>query len=98
MEQIAPFELERWFAAQTPRARIDLAGSGAPPLRLPELLALATVSDPRWPAVANRDPQADGRFFYSVRTTGATGRPAAAAAFAKRSQRARSRWDRNTSW
>lgn len=45
MEQIAPFELERWFAAQTPRARIDLAGSGAPPLRLPELLALATPEE-----------------------------------------------------
>src|SRR5688500_15043187 len=44
-----------------------------------ELLALATVSDPRWPAVANRDPQADGRFFYSVRTTGVYCRPSCAA-------------------
>ena len=44
-----------------------------------ELLALATVSDPRWPAVATRDPQADGRFFHSVRTTGVYCRPSCAA-------------------
>ena len=35
-----------------------------------EQLALATVADPRWAAVVARDPEADGRFFYSVRTTG----------------------------
>ena len=35
-----------------------------------EMLAAATVSDPRWSAVVTRDPQADGKFFYSVRTTG----------------------------
>ncbi len=44
-----------------------------------ELLALATVGDPRWAAVATRDPQADGRFFYSVRTTGVYCRPSCAA-------------------
>ncbi|MEO7008146.1 MAG: Ada metal-binding domain-containing protein, partial [Caldimonas sp.] len=34
------------------------------------MLAAATVSDPRWASVAARDPAADGRFCYSVRTTG----------------------------
>ncbi|HEU5294289.1 MAG TPA: bifunctional DNA-binding transcriptional regulator/O6-methylguanine-DNA methyltransferase Ada [Burkholderiaceae bacterium] len=40
-----------------------------------ETLAMATVSDPRWAAVVARDPQCDGRFFYSVRTTGVYCRP-----------------------
>ena len=44
-----------------------------------EQLALATVGDPRWAAVVARDPQADGRFFYSVRTTGVYCRPSCAA-------------------
>src|SRR5256886_13015869 len=35
-----------------------------------ELLAAATVSDPRWSAVVARDRNADGSFFYSVATTG----------------------------
>ncbi|VTU26221.1 Regulatory protein of adaptative response [Variovorax sp. PBL-E5] len=46
---------------------------------LNEMRALATVSDPRWAAVAARDPAADGRFFYSVRTTGVYCRPSCAA-------------------
>jgi AraC family transcriptional regulator of adaptative response/methylated-DNA-[protein]-cysteine methyltransferase len=41
--------------------------------------AAATVSDPRWAAVVARDPQADGKFFYSVRTTGVYCRPSCAA-------------------
>ncbi len=44
-----------------------------------ELLAAATASDPRWAAVAARDAAADGRFFYSVRTTGVYCRPSCAA-------------------
>ena len=44
-----------------------------------ELLAAAIVSDPRWAAVLARDPAADGRFFYSVRTTGVYCRPSCAA-------------------
>ena len=44
-----------------------------------EIRALATVSDPRWAAVAARDASADGRFFYSVRTTGVYCRPSCAA-------------------
>ena len=40
-----------------------------------EQLALATVADPRWAAVVARDPEADGRVFYSVRTTGVYCRP-----------------------
>ncbi|MBA3625918.1 MAG: methylphosphotriester-DNA--protein-cysteine methyltransferase family protein, partial [Methylibium sp.] len=48
-----------------------------------ETLAAATVSDPRWAAVAARDPQADGKFFYSVRTTGVYCRPSCPARTAK---------------
>jgi AraC family transcriptional regulator of adaptative response/methylated-DNA-[protein]-cysteine methyltransferase len=44
-----------------------------------EIRALATVSDPRWAAVVARDPAADGRFFYAVRTTGVYCRPSCAA-------------------
>jgi len=40
-----------------------------------ELLAAATLSDPRWAAVVARDPKADGTFFYSVMTTGVYCRP-----------------------
>ena len=35
--------------------------------------------DPRWIAVAARDPRADGRFVYAVRTTGVYARPSSAA-------------------
>jgi AraC family transcriptional regulator of adaptative response/methylated-DNA-[protein]-cysteine methyltransferase len=44
-----------------------------------EMLAAATVSDPRWAAVAKRDRAADGSFFYSVRTTGVYCRPSCGA-------------------
>ena len=44
-----------------------------------ELLAAATVADSRWAAVIARDPAADGRFCYSVRTTGVYCRPSCAA-------------------
>ncbi len=44
-----------------------------------ERRAAATVADPRWAAVVARDPAADGRFFYSVRTTGIYCRPSCAA-------------------
>ncbi|RKH19229.1 bifunctional DNA-binding transcriptional regulator/O6-methylguanine-DNA methyltransferase Ada [Corallococcus praedator] len=42
-------------------------------------LAAATLGDPRWPSVATRDAAADGRFFYSVRTTGVYCRPSCGA-------------------
>src|SRR5688572_16166975 len=48
-----------------------------------EILAAATVSDPRWAAVVARDPQADGKFFYSVKTTGVYCRPSCAARTAR---------------
>jgi AraC family transcriptional regulator of adaptative response/methylated-DNA-[protein]-cysteine methyltransferase len=48
-----------------------------------EMLATATVSDPRWTAVATRDPRADGKFFYSVRTTGVYCRPSCGARSAR---------------
>ncbi len=37
--------------------------------------AQAVVSDPRWTRVISRDAASDGRFFYSVRTTGVYCRP-----------------------
>jgi AraC family transcriptional regulator, regulatory protein of adaptative response / methylated-DNA-[protein]-cysteine methyltransferase len=37
------------------------------------------ASDPRWAAVATRDPRADGQFFFSVKTTGVYCRPSCAA-------------------
>lgn len=37
--------------------------------------AAATVGDPRWASVVSHDVQADGRFLYSVRTTGVYCRP-----------------------
>ncbi len=40
---------------------------------------IETVTDPRWAAVLARDAGADGRFFYSVRTTGVYCRPSCAA-------------------
>ncbi|HJV60133.1 MAG TPA: bifunctional DNA-binding transcriptional regulator/O6-methylguanine-DNA methyltransferase Ada [Albitalea sp.] len=46
---------------------------------LKELLAAATVADPRWPAVVARDAHADGSFVYSVKTTGVFCRPSCAA-------------------
>ena len=48
-----------------------------------ETLAAATVSDPRWAAVATRDAQADGEFFYSVKTTGVYCRPSCGARAAR---------------
>jgi AraC family transcriptional regulator of adaptative response/methylated-DNA-[protein]-cysteine methyltransferase len=48
-----------------------------------EMLAAATVSDPRWAAVVARDRGADGKFFYSVETTGVYCRPSCAARTAR---------------
>jgi len=42
-------------------------------------LAAATEGDPRWAAVVARSAEADGRFFYSVKTTGVYCRPSCAA-------------------
>jgi AraC family transcriptional regulator, regulatory protein of adaptative response / methylated-DNA-[protein]-cysteine methyltransferase len=42
------------------------------------------VKDRRWAAVVARDPKADGKFFYSVKTTGVYCRPSCAARRAKR--------------
>jgi len=41
--------------------------------------ATATESDARWASVLARDPQADGKFYYSVKTTGVYCRPSCAA-------------------
>jgi AraC family transcriptional regulator, regulatory protein of adaptative response / methylated-DNA-[protein]-cysteine methyltransferase len=41
--------------------------------------AEATMRDPRWAAVVARNRAADGRFFYSVRTTGVYCRASCAA-------------------
>ncbi|HEV7820897.1 MAG TPA: Ada metal-binding domain-containing protein, partial [Burkholderiales bacterium] len=42
-----------------------------------------TVQDDRWAAVVNRDSEADGTFFYSVKTTGVYCRPSCAARLAR---------------
>lgn len=44
-----------------------------------EAQAQAVVSDPRWAAVVARDPQAEGQFFYAVKTTGVYCRPSCGA-------------------
>jgi AraC family transcriptional regulator of adaptative response/methylated-DNA-[protein]-cysteine methyltransferase len=41
--------------------------------------ASRTTTDARWLSVVARDPQADGRFFYSVKTTGIYCRPSCSA-------------------
>ena len=46
-------------------------------------LALATERDPRWASVARRSADADGSFFYSVKTTGVYCRPSCAARLAR---------------
>ena len=43
-----------------------------------------TTDEARWDAVQRRDPQADGRFFYSVRTTGVYCRPSCPSRGARR--------------
>src|SRR5687768_6544474 len=48
-----------------------------------EMLAAATVSDPRWTAVLARDRTADGKFVYSVKTTGVYCRPSCGARLAR---------------
>lgn len=47
------------------------------------ILAAATANDPRWAAVLSRDPEADGQFVYSVKTTGVYCRPSCAARTAR---------------
>jgi len=42
-------------------------------------LAAATMNDSRWRSVMARDPEADGKFYYSVATTGVYCRPSCAA-------------------
>lgn len=41
--------------------------------------AAATLADPRWAAILARSPEADGTFYYSVKTTGVYCRPSCAA-------------------
>ena len=48
-----------------------------------EMRAAATVDDPRWPAILARDPAADGKFYYSVATTGVYCRPSCGARAAR---------------
>ncbi len=45
--------------------------------------AATTTGDTRWAAVVTRDPEADGRFFYSVKTTGVYCRPSCASRTAR---------------
>jgi AraC family transcriptional regulator, regulatory protein of adaptative response / methylated-DNA-[protein]-cysteine methyltransferase len=45
--------------------------------------AAATVNDERWASVVARDPKADGKFYYSVATTGVYCRPSCGARLAR---------------
>lgn len=46
-------------------------------------LATTTKNDPRWQAVIKREAAADGKFFYSVKTTGVYCRPSCGARLAR---------------
>src|SRR6201995_4946428 len=46
-------------------------------------IAQAVQQDPRWQSVVDRDPKADGKFFYSVKTTGVYCRPSCGARLAR---------------
>jgi AraC family transcriptional regulator, regulatory protein of adaptative response / methylated-DNA-[protein]-cysteine methyltransferase len=46
-------------------------------------LAAATTTDPRWASVVARNANADGKFFYSVKTTGVYCRPSCPARLAR---------------
>ena len=48
-----------------------------------EIREVAAVNDPRWAAVVARDSASDGKFFYSVRTTGVYCKPSCAARAAR---------------
>jgi AraC family transcriptional regulator of adaptative response/methylated-DNA-[protein]-cysteine methyltransferase len=48
-----------------------------------ERLAIATKNDPRWAAIVARDVNADGMFYYAVKTTGVYCRPSCAARLAR---------------
>jgi len=48
-----------------------------------EKLAAETTSDPRWLLLVARDKESDGKFFYSVKTTGVYCRPSCAARLAR---------------
>ena len=45
--------------------------------------ARATKNDPRWMSIINRDASGDGKFYYSVKTTGVYCRPSCAARLAR---------------
>ncbi|HEX5380400.1 MAG TPA: Ada metal-binding domain-containing protein, partial [Phenylobacterium sp.] len=49
------------------------------------MLAATPIDEARWAAVVAKDREADGRFYYSVRTTGVYCRPSCAARLANRS-------------
>lgn len=51
--------------------------------RANEVRAMRVVNDPRWAAVVARDAAADGRFVYSVRSTGVFCRPSCGARAAR---------------
>ncbi|MES2935840.1 MAG: bifunctional DNA-binding transcriptional regulator/O6-methylguanine-DNA methyltransferase Ada [Pseudomonadota bacterium] len=59
---------------------MNTAAKNAP---LPAVRHDDTISDPRWDAVVARNPEADGSFYYSVKTTGVYCRPSCAARLAK---------------
>src|SRR3954466_9989439 len=45
--------------------------------------ARTTKNDPRWMSIVNRDASGDGKFYYSVKSTGVYCRPSCAARLAR---------------
>jgi AraC family transcriptional regulator of adaptative response/methylated-DNA-[protein]-cysteine methyltransferase len=48
-----------------------------------EKLASTITSDPRWQSIVARDKESDGKFFYSVKSTGVYCRPSCGARLAR---------------
>jgi AraC family transcriptional regulator of adaptative response/methylated-DNA-[protein]-cysteine methyltransferase len=72
--------LERSGAVSRATAVVGaIAPSGTPARSDGDSRAAAVVADPRWAQLLARDSSADGRFFYSVETTGVYCKPSCAA-------------------
>lgn len=65
-------------------AHAQAPGVRSNPIRSPSQTDIFRNDDERWQAVLNRDPAADGLFFYSVKTTGIYCRPTCPARLALR--------------
>jgi len=73
--------VERWLTTQSeigwrrPFNHDELQNMSAAPAKMPNSKPVPVADDPRWARVIARDKSADGRFWYSVSTTGVYCRP-----------------------